>query len=217
MLIQEAINLLKPAIIALPWVDRYGGVTQKITKSFQDDKDGLIQKSFPISCSVTDIDCNNDQRYKDLVPDSSKSSVLYWEVTQGFSDQGADNGVKQRRILKGSARLVGWLNTDKLGVNVCNTAALAMRSLYPLLYSEFTSGGGSDLFNKARLKFEFGSEEIKDKNIFSQYDYGKNVDGFLLHPYDFFAVNVTITAFIPLCPYVFETSTPIICTDYSQL
>jgi hypothetical protein len=217
MLIQEALNLLTPSLTALSWVERFGGVTRKITKSFQDEKDGTIQKSFPISCNVTDIDCNTNQRYTELVPDNSKKSILYWEVTQGFTDQGEDGGLKKRRVLKGTARLVCWLNTDLLGVNECNTAATAMRSLLPFLYAQIESGNAGALFEKARIKFEFVNEDVKDKAIFSQYNYGKNPDSFLLHPYDFFALNVNIFAYLPLCPYAFVTAAPIACTDYSQL
>jgi hypothetical protein len=217
MLIQEALNLLTPSLTALSWVERFGGVTRKITKSFQDEKDGTIQKSFPISCNVTDIDCNTNQRYTELVPDNSKKSILYWEVTQEFADQGADNNTQQRRVLKGAARLVGWLNTDKLGVNKCNTAAFAMRSLLPTLYTQIAAGAGGELFEKTRIKFEYTGGSIKDKAVFDQYSYGKNVDGLLLHPYDFFAMDVSVTAYLPLCPYVFVTAAPIVCTDYSQL
>ena len=217
MLIQEALNLLTPDLIALGWVEFFGGVTQKVTQAMPNSTDGVVYKSFPISCSVTTAQCNNNQRYQQLMPDSSKKSVLYWEITQGLSDVGIFRDNQQIRILRGKARLVGWLNTQKLGVNYCNAAAYAQRSILPILYKKFTNGGGNALLEKASIDFFFSQEEKKDKDIFSQYDYGKDVDAFLLYPYDTFAMNVDITMRIPLCDYTFATSTPITCIDFSTL
>jgi hypothetical protein len=217
MIIQEVLNLLSSQLTALGWVDLFGGVTQRITVAMPNASDGVTYKSFPVSCSVTQAECNQDQRYKELTPDSGKKSVLYWEVTRGLQDAGASRDMQKVRILTGSARLVGWLNTMKLGVNECNTAAKAMRSILPILYQTFNNGGSNALLQKGEIRFEFAGEEIKDKAIFDRYDYGNNTDGFLLYPYDFFAMNVNIVVKLPLCDYTFTTGTEINCIDNSQL
>lgn len=216
MLIQEALNLLTPQLTALGWVERFGGVTRRVTMPFGDGSGGTIQKAFPISCSVTEADCNNNQRYQDLVPDSDKKSLLYWEVTRELADQGAALN-ENRRSLRGSARLVGWLNTDKLGVNECNAAAKAARSILPILYTKFDNGGGNAIFENANIRFQFSGGSIKDKAVFERYDYGKDPDGFLLHPYDFFALDVEVFVILPLCGYTFTTGAEIICIDDSKL
>lgn len=218
MLIQEILNLLTPDITALGWVERFGGVTRLLTMGFGENERGIMQyKTFPISCSVSDVDCVQNQRYQDLVPDSSKKSVLYWEVEQGLTDSGQLRERRNLRSLRGRAKLIGWLNTDLLGVNECNTAAKAARSILPILYKQITAGNAGALFDKATVDFQFSGEAVKDKAIFSHYNYGSDVDAYLLHPYDFFALTVDIQVNMPLCDYTFETSTPIDCTDYSAL
>jgi hypothetical protein len=151
-----------------------------------------------------------------LTPDSSKKSVLYWEVKQALRDIGAVSSHRRKRKLVGTARLVGWLNTNKLGVNECNTAAKAARSIMPFLYSRFA---GSGLFENSTIEFEFQSEEPKDEAIFNLYDYGNsgNKNGFLLYPYDYFALNVLVTVDLSLCSYDFTTGTQITCTDFSKI
>lgn len=214
MLIQEAINLLSAQIINLGWVGLFGGVTQRVSVP-QSTENGVIYKSIPVSCNAAYTDCIKNNRYKELIPDSGKRSVVYWEVTQGFSDNGEDNH-RRRRILQGQARLVGWINTNLLGINECNTAAKAIRSLMPILYQRFDSATSGALFENSSVEFEFISEEVKSSEIFG-YDYGKNKDGFLLHPYDYFALNVKVTARLALCQYAVTALAPIECTDYSQL
>lgn len=217
MLIQDAIDLLTPSLTALPWVEFFGGVTQRVSIPQSDGNGGTIYKNIPVSCSFTASDCNVAQRYQALTPNSSKKSVLYWEVTQGLTDQGSKDGQRQKRILTGSARLVGWLNTNKLGINECNTAADAMRSLLPLMYARVDGFAPGSPFYNSKVVFEFAGEDIKDSNIFGAYDYGNNKDGFLLHPYDYFAIRVNIAVTLSLCDYSFTPDTPIECIDNSAL
>jgi hypothetical protein len=215
MLIQEAANLLTAAITALQWVERFGGVVRKISMPQQNGTDGVTYKNYPVSCSVTEVECNRNQRYTELCPDSSKKSVLYWEVLQAFTDYGAHREIRKQRLLKGRLRLVGWLNTNKLGLNDCNSAAKAIRSLMPVLFQKFKDIGG--LFENSSVEFEYAGEEIKDSAIFQAYDYPKNIDGLLMHPYDFFAINVDVTCILNLCNYTLTPNVPINCIDNSKL
>lgn len=208
MLITEAINLLRSDILALGWVELYGGVSQRARMMFGD-----TYKSFPISCNASESDCVKNGRYKELTPDSSKKSILYWEVLEGMRDNG-EAGQRGRRSLVGRARLVGWLNTMALGLNECNSAAKAIRSLYPLLYKEFSSAGA--LFENSTVKFRFLGEVVKDASIFS-YDYGDKIHGMLLNPYDYFALDVEVSVGLAKCAYTLSTAAPLQCIDNSAL
>jgi hypothetical protein len=216
MLIQTAIDILTSQLTALPWVENFGGVTQKVSVPSQSG-DGTIYKTIPVSCSTTFADCNKNQRYTALSPDSSKKSVLYWEVLQALTDQGQLTGQSNRRILTGRARLVGWLNTSKLGINECNTAAKAARSIVPLLYKQYQGFAPDTIYTSSMVRFEMAGEQIKDSRIFANYTYDKNIDGMLLHPYDYFALDVNITVHLTLCDYTLDTGVPIDCVDYSKL
>lgn len=208
MLITEAINLLRSDILALGWVELYGGVSQRVRMMF-----GETYKSFPISCNASETDCVKNGRYKELTPDSSKKSILYWEVLEGMRDNG-EAGQRGRRSMVGRARLVGWLNTMALGLNECNSAAKAIRSLYPLLYKEFSSAGS--LFENSTVKFRFLGEAVKDASLFP-YDYGEKIHGMLLNPYDYFALDVEVSVGLAKCSYTLSTAAPLKCIDNSAL
>jgi len=216
MLIQTAIEVLTPQLVALGWVENYGGVVQRIALPIQNNNDGMKYKNIPVACGVSFDDCNKNQRYTALSPDSSKKSVLYWEVLQGFTDRGNDGQQRRRRVLQGRARLVGWLNAAKLGKTQCNTAADAMRSIVPILYQDFKAAALPALFENSRIEFNLIGEQPKSRAIFSPYDYDKNIDGFLLYPYDYFAVDVEIKVYLSLCDYSFTPDAQIDCVDYSQ-
>jgi hypothetical protein len=211
MLIQEAISYLYNDITSLSWVERFGGVVKTVEKD---------NKAYPVSCTVNETDCFNNQRYQDLTPDNSKASILYFEVLQGLSDaRNFDNSARETRIeLFGRVRLVGWLNTDKLGINSCNVAAQAMRSVLPIINKTITPTDVNTLFENSTIKYRFRNELPKEhKNIFGKYAY-KDKGGIFLHPYDYFAIDIDVTVVLPLgCNYDLQTGTPIQCTDYTKI
>ena len=215
MLIQTAIEILTPQLVGLGWVENYGGVIQRIAFPIQNG-DGVNYKYMPIGCGLSFDDCNKNQRYTALSPDNKKKSVLYWEVLQGLTDRGPDGQQRHRRVLQGRARLVGWLNAAKLGKTQCNTAADAIKSIIPILYQDFKNGSLPTVFQNSRVEFKLIGEQPKDAAIFSPYSYDKNIDGVLLYPYDFFALDVEITVFLSLCNYSFTPDVPIDCADYSK-
>lgn len=211
MLIQEAISYLYPSITSLNWVDRFGGVVQTV-----EDSD---RGAYPVSCTVSEVDCFNNQRYQDLVPDDSKSSVVYFEVLQGLSDAANfDASAKETRIeLFGRVRLVGWLNKDRLGLTGCNGAAKAIRSILPIINKNVKPDEVDTLFQNSLIKYRLRNEVVRDyRNIFGKYAYNDNIGAFL-HPFDYFALDIDVSVILPLgCEYDLNIGTPIICTDYTK-
>lgn len=210
MLIQEAIKYLYPSITSLPWVQRFGGVVKTVEQD---------NKAYPVSCSVNEIDCFNNQRYQDLVPDDLKASILYFEVLQGLSDaRNFDNSARESRIeLFGRVRLVGWLNADRLGINECNVSAKAVRSLLPIINQTIKPNDTGTLFENSLIKFRLRSELAKEyKNIFAKYAYNNDIKAFV-HPFDYFALDIDVSIVMPLgCQYDLNTGTPIECTDFTK-
>jgi hypothetical protein len=215
MLITEALNLLTPSITALPWVDIFGGVVQRIDVPTADANGNTFYKSIPVACGATIQDCKN-QRYQPLNPDSNKYSVLFFEVTQPLSDLGSWSGDQNRRRLEGRARLIYWINAAKLGQTECNTAAKAMRSLLPIFYKDFRITDSNSPFYNSAIRFEFAGEAIKDSSIFGRYSFSDNKDGFLLYPYDYGAMDINIIINQALCDIPFTPSVEIECKDYSN-
>ena len=103
--------ILRTYLQGLPFVDRLAGVVRTVTITGEDGK----RKAFPVACNVTNADCTAG-RYQDLVPDSSRKSVMYFE----------DGGTVLTGLLKGdpqfrsTIRLIGWLNLKKMGLTDCD-------------------------------------------------------------------------------------------------
>jgi len=218
MLIQNALDILTADLTAINFVaaGRFGGVVHTVEQPIKDGEN-ILRKRVPISCSVNETDCSTDQFYQDLVPDSSKTSILYWEVLQAFQDNGEFNGIQTyKRNLSGSARLVGWLNTQKLGLKDCHASGMAVRALYDLLNTRYKITSGE--LQNSQVQFRVIGEEIKNaRSIFGAYDYDYT-KAFWLYPYDFFAINVSVEMLFSYgCEYTFPINTPIDCVDYTKL
>lgn len=218
MLIEALINLgLGPDITALSWVDRYGGVVQtfKDVTGMNTEGDAVI-KRFPVSCAVNQADCNNNQFYQALVPDSSKSSIVYWEVISGMSDSGQQQSTEVIRRLQGTVRLVGWINKDRLGLTGCNSAADAIMSLWAIIKRKRIVKLTTPPYDNSTLYFRVSQEVNRDANIFGNYDYPTDWN-YLFHPYDYFALDVEVRFETCFPTYDVPTGTEIVCTDYTRL
>lgn len=218
MLIQNALDILTNDLTAVNFIElgRFGGVVHTVEQPIKNGNE-IVRKRVPVSCNVSEVDCNTDQFYQDLVPDSDKASVVYWEVLQPFQDTGAFNSIQTyKRNLSGSARLVGWLNTQKLGVKACNTSGMAVRALYDLLNQRFKITSGE--LQNSQVQFRVLGEELKNaRSIFGAYDYDFT-KAFWLYPYDFFAINVEVEMIFSYgCEYEFPIDIPIDCVDYTKL
>ena len=204
MLLAQAVELLRDKIQALNWVERFGGLTQVVSYETFDQDNRRIEKTIPISCLANSKDCNTlDQFYQNLIPDSSKKSVLYFEPLQGFRDNGAINGNQYFRNYTAQVRLVGWVNSKRLGLSDdCLLSAKLIRSLFPILLSEFKSLTG--VLEGAKLRFRNPNVVVKNPNIFSSYTYDIDTQ-FLINPYDYFAIDIDVVLDLNAgCEYALE-------------
>lgn len=210
----SAIDLLTTDIEALGWVERYGRLTRPVTilthQGIEDEE--KFYKTLPVSCSVSLADCQEgNTRYYAMTPDSSKKSVAYWEQQSGFTftyDEGDG-------FLTGSAvaRFVGWLNLTKLGKTDCTITADIVAPLLQTLNT--TKRPTSGVFTNGSVRFELIEQVQKDEAIFSEYTYDNQETGYLLFPYDFFAVDVAVTLKIDRnCFNAFTTAAEVSCQTY---
>ena len=218
MLIQNALDILSDDLKAINFISagRFGGVVHTVEQPIKNGNE-IDRKRVPVSCNVSETDCNTDQFYQDLVPNSDKASVVYWEVLQPLQDEGEFQSIQTyKRNLTGSARLVGWLNTQKLGVKSCNVSGMAIRALYDTLNQRFKITSGE--LQNSQVQFRVISEELKSaRSIFGAYDYDFT-KAFWLYPYDFFAINVQVEmVFSYGCEYTFPIGAEIDCVNYTKL
>ena len=71
-------EILKDKIAGLPFVDRITGLVKILSFRETQENGSSKLKSYPIACNVTAGDCVNTGKYQDLVPNSSKKSVIFF-------------------------------------------------------------------------------------------------------------------------------------------
>ena len=185
-------NILKGYIETLDWTDKISGLVQtaNVTEKSGDNK---ITKSYPIACDLTEDSCVKGH-YQDLIPDSKKRSVVY------FEDKGCvfDKQVRNRLYYKSSLRLVCWLNLKLLEEDPCGTddhctvsGCYVMDVIKILPHIAFSSGGFYGMFINSISQAE------RSVDIFSKYTYHEESTQYLLYPYDFFALDIEITFAVP--------------------
>ena len=212
-MIFAAIDLLTTDIEALGWVERYGRLTTPVRIIDHQDRETEEQTFviFPVSCNVTAADClETDTRYYPLVPDSTKKSIAYWEQQGGFSFTNENDG-----FLTGSAvaRFVAWLNISELGKTDCTITADIIGPLLNTL--DVTKTPTSGVFTNGQIKFKVIEQVEKSADIFSAYTYDNQETGYLLFPYDYFALDVEISLKIDKnCFSAFTTESAITCQTY---
>lgn len=170
-MIDERIEVFTRRITALPWVERYSplAIPVKINISATDQK--VITAIYPVSRKVDGQSCLSGNYY-DLVPDSSKKSVVYWMQT-GDVDVTAVrwNDYTNDMFFRYSAsvKLVAWINLKLLGAGCTFDPTLPVRELIRAI-----ALSGSD--------FTVNSIVTDPKRIFSGLSY-ENMQELYLFPY----------------------------------
>lgn len=184
-MIAQVGDILIDKLVGLPFLDKYAGVVKPIVyneKSGAGNKTALIRKTFPAACRTTWADCQGG-RYMDLVPDSSKKSVLYLEDLglRAVAEQGA------YLTFVATYDLVCWLNMPLLGYGDCSYSGIAIASILKKLPAR--------PFNTAKYQLvdiRFTSQKPKSVNPFAKYSYDEAVNQFLMYPYDYFVLGMEV-------------------------
>ncbi len=202
-MIADVGNIIITKIETLPFVDKISGVVRVINYKGKDGKNG----SFPADCRITLDDCNKGKRYLDLMPDSSKKSVIYLE----------DSGLRQVsregdiQYYNAQYNLVGWLNLPKIGVSDCSYSAKAIAMIFKrLTVPKFHSG----LYQYVDIKIL--GQQPKSLNPFSKYSYDETVNQFLMYPFDHFVLSLDVSFKFDARCVDEETLRPIDCSVRSS-
>lgn len=179
-------DIIKSKIEGLPFVDRLAGLVKVLTISEETDL-GKKRKSFPVACNVSASECNNISKLKDLTPDSSKRSVMYFEEFGGTVMTGTD---RNYLLFRSSVRLVCWLNLKKMGLTDCGWSSTAVLSIMKELSSMTQPANYNNKYIQLQVKQI--NEAEKSPLIFSKYTYDEASNQYLIYPYDYFAINITV-------------------------
>lgn len=213
MIINDALRAVQPTITALPWVERYGGVSFP----FRRDEGGTEvndryvpnYKNYPVSDTMTGADCTQTHKYKNLIPDHRYKNLLYWEVTSDGRYTVVPGTPTKGISVVGTARLVYWMNLAKHGIQRDDEHQIGLvgadlaGNLMGKTY-QATDGVSMKIGKPTFLQ--------RDPRKIFPYDYGKDFYAMLLYPYGFGAVSFEVTVHIsPNCLPDITNGTAIDC------
>lgn len=172
-------------INSIHWLDTYAGIVKTVSKEYQENGVPVV-KRFPVSCEATTSDCFSNGTYKDLVPDSSKKSILYFEEVGG-----AQLISKERDVFnyQTTLRMVCWLNQKLLGTEDCSISDKAICDIMNAM--NFKRHNNVPL-NLQKINIRFATQEAKTANIFAAYNYQEEKSQYLMYPFDYFALNFVV-------------------------
>jgi len=184
------------------WVEKYGGLVQTLEVKTTIDPEKGTQKveKWPISCEVNQTECNEpSDTYRDLIPDDSKASILYFEEVQPMSFQGfvsaGGSVVRNWQRYSGRVRLVVWLNAARLGIGsqngnyVCDWSYPFQDQMLKLINTKGKATSGS--FDGGVYDIRPSGLVRKDLGIFSKYTYNQ-YKNYYRYPFDYFAIDFDI-------------------------
>lgn len=200
-MIKQIGNILISKVGTLPFVDKYAGVVKTLSFVAQEGTK-QVKKMFPAACNITLEECSSG-RYKDLIPDSSKKSVLYLE-DKGLRIVRREGGLI---FFKASYDLVCWLNMPKLGFADCSYSGIAITSILAKLPTTPFNNG---IYN--RIAINVVSQATTQNNPFQKYSYDETINQFLMFPFDYFTLAIEIDFVVnQKCLSVAELNPPLPC------
>ncbi len=208
-MIHEVIESLRHKITAYSFIDRYGGLVRIAKKAFTND-DGVYYKVFPISCDVTNEQCWDDDRYKDLVPDDRFKSISYFESAGNVTVKKDFFAGRNTYKIIAPVDFVCWLNLPKLGINDCHNSMFELMMI-KLFNTEHKPN--IDHLIIANFSIDIKGVSSRDEKIFSKYSHGDKY-GLLLYPFDFFKISLEISFHLdPNCIQMFDPLPELECHE----
>jgi hypothetical protein len=193
-MIKEVCNDLKTALlegVPLNLVDTFAGLAQVVTYKNPDENGNIVTKKMPVSYDTEGIGCvPNTSREKDLVPNSRKKGIIYFEDNGGMQIiRNLSGGCKQYR---GNVVLVCWMNRKKsVGETYTEVGKAAFDEIMEKLSGVLLSQWFINLKASA-VRFR------QDPQVFNKYTYDETVLQFLRPPFEYFAIDLSVT-FITSC------------------
>ncbi len=195
---------LSPKIQALPFIERWGGIAYPMTNNFGTD----TIKTFPVSQSLTAAQCFDQGKYANLVPDDRYKSVAYLEGITSPSQIAFTDAKKGVVRITQNAKLVVWLNLQKLGIDTtAEIGLLALAAVDALQEVYVIEYGGV----RGRMDVTAANIRLDRNGAFGGYTY-VDKQALFMWPYGFFAVEFTAVINLPRrCLDPIENMTPIQC------
>jgi len=182
-MIEPIVDIFKDKIETLLFAEKVAGIVKTAPVQISDGENRTFLKRFPVECQTTIEDCKTG-RYKDLIPNNAYQSIIYFE----------DNGISLVSVngtsfrFRANTTLVGWLNLAKLGQTSCSISAAIIATLIknlPQNHQNLPPVYQNIVWNITNIL-------PKSAAIFSRYSYSEEVNQYLLYPFDYFALSMSI-------------------------
>lgn len=184
-MIRTIVKQIVPYISALNFADLTAGVVTVATKN-QMSENGTVNKIFPIYENTPD-ECNGGD-YLVLIPDEKYRTIIYFEELSNTITTQTNHEIK----ISSDIRLIGWFNLKKIGASVTSDVLLRLiAQAIPETLADF-----SDIEN---IRVTLTGIPNKAPALFSQYTYNEAERQYLLFPFDYGALNYTVTYSINKC------------------
>lgn len=184
-MINTIVKNIIPYLEALNFSEVVGGIATTISQNKPAKDNKIIIKKFPAYYNENRTTCNASD-YIDLVPNSNKRSIIYFE----------NNGIKISPIngniieCVADVRLVCWANLKKINDTFINADTLK------LLVIQAMPSSLSNVLPYSFIRIQLTGEETKNVSIFSKYTYNEEEKQYLIYPFDYFALNYEISFYV---------------------
>lgn len=153
--------------------------------SDQDQDNRKIIKKFPVICSLSLDECTSAGRYMDLVPDSKKGCIVYFENELPSVPIKEEGDIK---FWKSQLRLVCWVNQKKLGKSECSITGQVFQTFFSA-FPEMPFNNG----NFQRCQITITGQDSINYNPFAKYSYDEEKTKLQMYPYDYFSCLIDIS------------------------
>lgn len=182
---KELANVVKGMLAGIPFLDVVAGIVQPVVDvKFKESNNQAMARKLPVSYDVTGKGTTLGLE-RQLVPDQSKKSILYFEDFGSQTDTQARAGTL---AFISNIRLVFWMNKINAGFDKYDeVSGLCIEEILKRLVKK----SGTNANGITRLFISNPRILIQDINVFSRYNYPEEVVQFLRPPFEFFAIDLT--------------------------
>jgi len=198
---QLSILIIGQKLSSIPYLDKISGIA-KAYPLVQEGEGRTVVKRIPISTYTTLEQCSAKTIHQyDLIPDSRLKGMLYFEEL-------APIRLIERRTAgnryESSLRLICWLNPQILDKNESpqNVATKVLTDVVKRITEDQLFHDPAQTF--ASVTIDVTAIPEKTSQLFSRYDYDEKVTQYLMYPFDYFAIDLSVKYLIPFK----------ICNDY---
>lgn len=183
-MIRSIVKQIVPYIDAVNFADLTAGIVTVATKN-QMSENGTVNKIFPIY--EQDHTTCSQQDYVTLIPDEKYRSIIYFEEIGNTITSQTNYEIK----ITSDVRIICWFNTKKIGDFSTDVLLRLVAQAIPDTIADF-----DDIEN---IRVTLSGIPNKSPSIFSAYTYSEAERQYLLFPFDYGALNYTITYSLNKC------------------